>query len=242
MKILTFIVSIIVIECAAQGIDSTKVVSYSNKTVLRDTIYLDTLIIDNKTKDNLELSATGNFVPEFSKEVRSLGYAKISYLLYLKGKTGMQGKGGTVSYKPKQADDNEYKTIAVLLTGLKEYEKTIRLDTLFITSATDVPDVNYINNVECKKDENVMFQFVIRNLTKDTLNILVISRDGGLIIREYSKQFLYPKESDKVYCTLSTWKLKGKFSEGINIEYSSASKQGSMHKIITRVISGQIND
>src|ERR1041385_4720862 len=93
-----FVLLIFVFKSSAQEIDSTRKSFLDNeKIVLRDTVYLDTLIIDNETKlftskkwiakysvdeilfrqiiynntkNALELSATGNFVPVYEKEIK----------------------------------------------------------------------------------------------------------------------------------------------------------------------------
>jgi hypothetical protein len=261
MKALTFAVLLIIeFGCFAQSNDSPKgKLSTLNEAVLRDTIYLDTLIIDNelkyftskkwivksrteeilffqtiynKTKDDLELFATGNFAPEFSKEVKSLDYARISYRLDLKGRSsGMMAKGGSFTYRPKHADSDRSKTIPILLKGLKESKKTICLDTLFIRGTNSITYVD----IECGKEEDIMLQFMVYNTTEDTISIAISSENGGLNILEYSK-ILTPNGSESIYAVLYTTFLKDMFSIPINVECYLASNK----RTITRVVRGQI--
>jgi hypothetical protein len=269
MKALTFFVLLFfVFKSSAQEIDSIqKNFSDNEKIVLIDTIYLDTLIIDNerkkftskmwiakynadeiffkqtifnKTDKKLELRATGNFVPEYQKEVKSLGYAKISYRLHLKGRKGGMSKGGTITYKPNDSNDSESKQMTVILMGLKEYEKTITLDTLYISDTTQI---SYASDFQFKSNEEVMFKLILKNLTKDTVKVTTSSDEGTAItIYDFPKIILSPNEIGYVYLRPKTWSIQGKFSDGINIVYLPVSKKDSVRKIITRMVNGQINE
>jgi hypothetical protein len=267
MKVLSYIILVVlVLECSAQKEDTTgHKFLYENEILFRDTVYLDTLIIDNeaklftskkwiakssineiyfiqtiynKTKNTLELSATGNFVPAYDREVKPSSCAKISYHLYLKGKKGPLSKEGTITYRPKHLGTSQH--IIVVLTGLKEYEQTEVLDTIFIADTTNV---SYSSNLEFKKTEDVMLKLVLKNLTGDTINIDATSGNkDGLVIYDYTKQTFAPSESDYFFFRVPSWRLNGKFSEVLNITYSLTSARDSTKKITKRLIEGQVND
>jgi hypothetical protein len=151
MKNLSVIIlAMILYSCFAQKQESHYQTTPENKSVVRDTIYLDTLGIDNetekftsknwtiksatdeviffqtvlnKTSDTLNLKAqagAGWDVPKFDGSVIPNGCSKMSYQMITKNRTGIINTTVTIMYSQDNFPNNNFKQITVILCGRKE--------------------------------------------------------------------------------------------------------------------------
>lgn len=91
-----------------------------------------------------------------------------------------------------------------------------------------------------KVGAEIVFRFIVSNITNDTLNIAATSGDGGLVISHYSKGVLLPKESEEMFYIFYTKGRLGLFAKTMTINYSIANERDTKHKTVARVIRGQI--
>ncbi len=151
MKSFSLIITVIIFySCFAKKQELHYEKTASNKHYVYDTIYLDTLFIDNKsflfysqnwlintntdkvsflqtlhndTKDTLEIEAragAGWVFPIYEETIIPNGCSKISYHMSATNMTGIINTTIDITYRKKGAQYKESKHITVILKGRKE--------------------------------------------------------------------------------------------------------------------------
>ena len=135
-------------SCYAQKQESNSPPLRTDEFIVGDTIYLDTLIIDNKidefdskeynfkanvdrvpfrqivhniTNDTIEIRARGDLTSCWNKgKIKPNEYAVFYYGWYMTGKSGPIMIETAIRYNVANSTDNNYKRIWVILHGRKE--------------------------------------------------------------------------------------------------------------------------